>query len=65
MLKIKFRDPNRDAGHHRGQRRCGTDAEFAKSLGCDPELKLETIEGTGHMAFVEKADAFNRIVANF
>jgi len=30
-----------------------------------PNSKLEMIEGTGHMAFVEKADEFNRIVAKF
>jgi len=30
-----------------------------------PGAKLKVISGTGHMAFVEKADEFNRIVAAF
>jgi len=30
-----------------------------------PSSQLEIIEGTGHMAFVEKAPEFNRIVATF
>jgi pimeloyl-ACP methyl ester carboxylesterase len=30
-----------------------------------PSSRLEIIEGTGHMAFVEKASEFNRIVATF
>ena len=30
-----------------------------------PNARLEVIEGSGHMAFVEKADEFNRIVTAF
>ena len=30
-----------------------------------PNARLKTINGTGHMAFVEKADEFNRIVLDF
>jgi pimeloyl-ACP methyl ester carboxylesterase len=30
-----------------------------------PNARLKIIEGTGHMAFVEKAAEFNRIVAMF
>ena len=30
-----------------------------------PDARLEIIEGAGHMAFVEKAEEFNRTVAEF
>ncbi len=30
-----------------------------------PNARLEFIRGTGHMAFVERADEFNRVVVNF
>jgi pimeloyl-ACP methyl ester carboxylesterase len=32
---------------------------------CIPGANLETISGSGHMVFVEKADEFNRIVSQF
>ena len=41
-------------------------AENSRNLAAAlPNAQLATISGTGHMAFVEKADEFNRIVTEF